>query len=57
MKKKHLKAQIQSLNQTIAVLEKKCTCLELIVKWQSERLDSKREMQIKQKAKDSLDKG
>ncbi len=57
MKKKHLKAQIQSLNQAIETLEKKCACLELIVKWQSERLDSKREEKIKQKAKDSLDKG
>lgn len=55
--KEALKSQIKSLRHGIKTLEKKCACLELILKWQSERLDSKREMQIKQKAKDSLDKG
>ena len=41
MKKKQLKARLQ-------LLEKKCACLELIVKWQSLRLDAKREARLKQ---------
>lgn len=48
MKKKTLKAQIKSLNHTLQALEKKCACLELIVKWQSERLDFVREKRIKE---------
>lgn len=52
MKKKALKAQIKSLNYTLQVLEKKCACLELIMKWQSEKLDSIREKRIKEKNKE-----
>lgn len=48
MKKKALKAQIKSLNHTLQFLEKKCACLELIMKWQSEKLDFVREKRIKE---------
>lgn len=51
MKKKALKAQIKSLNHTLQFLEKKCACLELIMKWQSEKLDIIREKRIKEKIK------
>lgn len=52
MKKKALKAQIKSLNHTLQFLEKKCACLELIMKWQSEKLDIIREKRIKEKNKE-----
>ncbi len=32
MKKRDLKAQIKALENILQILEKKCTCLELIVK-------------------------
>ena len=51
MKKKALKAQIKSLNYTLQALEKKCACLELIVKWQSKRLEIQREARLKTKRK------
>ncbi|MBD5164580.1 hypothetical protein [Helicobacter sp.] len=54
MKKKALKTQLKSLNHTLQVLEKKCACLELIVKWQSERLEIQREARLKQKGKDYI---
>ncbi|MDE5926599.1 MAG: hypothetical protein K2N75_06985 [Helicobacter sp.] len=54
MKKKALKAQIKSLNHTLQALEKKCACLELIVKWQSEKLEIIREARLKQKEKDYI---
>lgn len=41
LKKKHLKARLK-------LLEKKCECLELIVKWQSVRLTAQRETRLKQ---------
>ena len=49
MKKKHLKAKNESLQREIQILEKKCAFLELIVKWQSEKLDLLREKRIKEK--------
>lgn len=52
MKKKTLKAQIKSLNHTLQVLEKKCACLELIMKWQSEKLEMIREKRIKENNKE-----
>lgn len=48
MKKKALKAQVKILTKEIQTLEKKCACLELIVKWQSEKLDIIREKRIKE---------
>lgn len=38
----------QALKARLKLLEKKCECLELIVKWQSLRLDAKREARLKQ---------
>lgn len=52
MKKRNLKAQIKALENTIQILEKKCACLELIVKWQSEKLEIVREKRIKEKNKE-----
>ncbi|WDL69798.1 hypothetical protein IP364_08015 [Helicobacter winghamensis] len=52
MKKKVLKAQIKSLNHTLQFLEKKCACLELIMKWQSEKLEIVREKRIKENNKE-----
>lgn len=52
MKKRNLKAQIKTLENTIQILEKKCTCLELIVKWQSKKLEIVREKRIKEKNKE-----
>lgn len=48
MKKKNLKAQVEILTKEIQTLEKKCACLELIMKWQSEKLDIIREKRIKE---------
>ncbi|WP_300692381.1 MULTISPECIES: hypothetical protein [Helicobacter] len=47
MKKKRLKAEIKELEAHLEILEKKCTILELILKWQSQKLDSAREIRIK----------
>lgn len=47
MKKKHFKKQIRELKGRIALLNKKCTLLGLILKWQSDRLDTQRELRIK----------
>lgn len=52
MKKKALKAQVKSLNHTLQVLEKKCACLELIMKWQSDKLEMIREKRIKENNKE-----
>lgn len=52
MKKKALKAQVKSLNHTLQFLEKKCACLELIVKWQSDKLEIVREKRIKENIKE-----
>lgn len=52
MKKKALKAKIKSLNHTLQTLEKKCACLELIMKWQSEKLEMIREKRIKENNKE-----
>lgn len=51
MKKKALKAQIKTLENAIAILEKKCACFELILKWQSEKLEIVREKRIKENNK------
>ncbi len=48
MRKKHFKKQIRDLQGIIVVLEKKCALLEIILKWQSQRLEGQREMRIKQ---------
>lgn len=47
VKKKQLKARL-------GFLEKKCAVLELIVKWQSLKLEAKREARIKQEKKGIL---
>ncbi len=52
MKKKVLKAQIKSLNHTLQFLEKKCACLELIMKWQSDKLEIIRAKRIKENNKE-----
>lgn len=41
VKKKQLKARLK-------FLEKKCECLELVVKWQSVKLAAQREARLKQ---------
>lgn len=47
MKKKHLKAEIKELQAHLEILEKKCAVLKIVVKWQSQKLDLKRELRIK----------
>lgn len=47
MKKKRLKAEIKELEAHLEILEKKCAVLEIVVKWQSQKLDLKRELRIK----------
>lgn len=51
MKKKRLKAKNESLQREIQILEKKCACFELILKWQSEKLEIVREKRIKENNK------
>lgn len=52
MKKKNLKAQVKILTKEIQTLEKKCACLELIMKWQSDKLEIVREKRIKENNKE-----
>ncbi|MBD5165214.1 hypothetical protein [Helicobacter sp.] len=47
MKKKRLKAEIKELEAHLEILEKKFAVLEIVVKWQSQKLDSAREIRIK----------
>ncbi|WP_299384758.1 hypothetical protein [Helicobacter sp. UBA3407] len=54
MKKKRLKAKVKELQSYLEVLEKKCAVLEIVVKWQSQKLDLKRELRIKREQNSRL---